>query len=295
MIVRLPFGNAFAARRAVALFSSSAQVVIRSRSTVANPVANSPASLNTASPIGAINNPKKAASITATASALTGGARPLPHLSPPLQKCDGSYSLSYGFLCNPACGGAHPCSQAVLDNSAAPTTTAVALLFGSSTRHLPFLWPARALYQSLSRKESQKMIPVELIAKVRRLFFAEHWKIGTIASQLGLHPDTVRSAIESHRFNPEWTPSFRKTLTDPYLDFINQTLQQYPRLRASRIYEMIRARGYAGLLTQLRRNATSIGTMCDRLLHHADVVIIEGSSYRRRESEAEKASRRNTP
>ena len=90
------------------------------------------------------------------------------------------------------------------------------------------------------------MIPVELIAKVRRLFFAEHWKIGTIASQLGLHPDTVRSAIESHRFNPERTPSFRKTLTDPYLDFINQTLQQYPRLRASRIYEMIRARGYAG-------------------------------------------------
>ena len=42
-------------------------------------------------------------------------------------------------------------------------------------------------------------------------------------------------------------------------------------------------------------NATSIGTMCDRLLHHADVVVIEGSSYRRRESEAEKAARRNTP
>jgi len=59
------------------------------------------------------------------------------------------------------------------------------------------------------------MIHVELIAKVRRLFFAEHWKIGTITSQLGLHPDTVRSAIESHRFNPERTPSFRKTLPIP--------------------------------------------------------------------------------
>jgi len=32
-----------------------------------------------------------------------------------------------------------------------------------------------------------------------------------------------------------------------------------------------------------------------RLLYHADVVVIEGSSYRRRESEAEKAARRNTP
>lgn len=40
-------------------------------------------------------------------------------------------------------------------------------------------------------------------------------------------------------------------------------------------------------------NATSIGTMLDRLLHHADVILIEGQSYRRRESEAETAARRN--
>ena len=40
-------------------------------------------------------------------------------------------------------------------------------------------------------------------------------------------------------------------------------------------------------------NATSIGTMLDRLLHHADVVLIEGQSYRRKESEAETAARRN--
>ncbi|HEX7229191.1 MAG TPA: hypothetical protein VF452_02265 [Candidatus Binatia bacterium] len=53
---------------------------------MANSVANSPASLNTASPIVAINNPKKAASITVIASALTGGVRPKPYLSPQLQK-----------------------------------------------------------------------------------------------------------------------------------------------------------------------------------------------------------------
>lgn len=40
-------------------------------------------------------------------------------------------------------------------------------------------------------------------------------------------------------------------------------------------------------------NATSIGTMLDRLLHHADVALLEGQSYRRRESEAETAARRN--
>lgn len=39
-------------------------------------------------------------------------------------------------------------------------------------------------------------------------------------------------------------------------------------------------------------NATCIVTLIDRLTHHADVTLIEGDSYRRRESEAESAARR---
>lgn len=39
-------------------------------------------------------------------------------------------------------------------------------------------------------------------------------------------------------------------------------------------------------------NATCIVTLLDRLLHHADVTVIEGDSYRVRESEQETAQRR---
>ena len=39
-------------------------------------------------------------------------------------------------------------------------------------------------------------------------------------------------------------------------------------------------------------NATCIATLLDRLLHHADVTVIEGHSYRVRESEQETAARR---
>ena len=39
-------------------------------------------------------------------------------------------------------------------------------------------------------------------------------------------------------------------------------------------------------------NATCIVTMLDRLLHHADVTVIEGPSFRVRESETETAARR---
>ena len=35
------------------------------------------------------------------------------------------------------------------------------------------------------------MITPELRSRIRRLFFAEHWKIGTIAAELAVHRDTV--------------------------------------------------------------------------------------------------------
>ena len=96
------------------------------------------------------------------------------------------------------------------------------------------------------------MIAPEVIVKIRQLYFAEHWKIGTIASQLGLHDDTVRAAVGADAFNRAKRERLNQ-LTAPYLDFIRQTLKDYPRLRATRIFQMIRARGYEGSVSQLRR------------------------------------------
>lgn len=95
------------------------------------------------------------------------------------------------------------------------------------------------------------MISIELIANIRRLFYAEHWKIGTIAAQLDLHPDTVRAAVEAHRFSR--VAACRAKASDPYLDFIQETLQQYPRLRATRLHQMLQERGYTGSVIQIRR------------------------------------------
>ena len=95
------------------------------------------------------------------------------------------------------------------------------------------------------------MISPETRAQIRHWFFAEHWKIGTIAEALRIHPDTVRHAIESDRFHRAQT--LRACLTDSYLPFIRQALDQHPRLRATRIYQMIRERGYEGSVIQLRR------------------------------------------
>lgn len=99
------------------------------------------------------------------------------------------------------------------------------------------------------------MIDQELVAKIRRLYFAEHWKMGTIAAELSLHHATVHDAIFADRSKP---PTERPSPVDPYLDFIRETLEAHPRLVATRIFEMVKARGYAGSLKQLRRKVSRI-------------------------------------
>lgn len=97
------------------------------------------------------------------------------------------------------------------------------------------------------------MISEEQRGQIRRLFYAEHWRVGTIATQLGLHPDTVARAIGTERFNGTSKRASRQSLVDPYLDFIKETLEQYPTLTGTRIHEMLVDRGFTGSVVQLRR------------------------------------------
>jgi transposase len=96
------------------------------------------------------------------------------------------------------------------------------------------------------------MIPPEQHAEIRRLYYGEHWKVGTIAAALGVHHETVRAALV-HDTQGVRRGTCRATQLDPYLPLMRDTLAQYPRLRATRLFEMVKARGYAGSVVQLRR------------------------------------------
>ena len=86
-------------------------------------------------------------------------------------------------------------------------------------------WPfRRSVPANTTIQREIQMIDPETHVQIRRYFYAEHWKIGTIASQLG----------------------------------VRQTLDQHPRLRATRIYQMIRDRGYTGSVVQLRRSVARL-------------------------------------
>lgn len=89
------------------------------------------------------------------------------------------------------------------------------------------------------------MISRELEAEILRLYHAEHWPVGTLARQLHVHHDTVRRVLGQAGVAAGVKYS-RPSMVEPYLPFIQETLSRYPSLRASRLYQMVRERGYPG-------------------------------------------------
>lgn len=94
-------------------------------------------------------------------------------------------------------------------------------------------------------------IPLDLAARIERLYTVEHWRVGTIARQLHVHRDTVRRILREHGAAPPGVP-LRPCLVDPYRVFIRETLEKYPTLTASRLHDMVCERGYAGQASHFR-------------------------------------------
>jgi transposase len=82
-------------------------------------------------------------------------------------------------------------------------------------------------------------------AQILRYYHAEKWTIGTIAAQLHVHHSVVRRVLtQAGLALPRRSP--RPSQVAAYLPFILQTLEKFPRLTASRLYAMVRERGYHG-------------------------------------------------
>lgn len=97
-------------------------------------------------------------------------------------------------------------------------------------------------------------LALDVVTRIRRLHFAEHWKVGTIATQLGVHHEAVRHAIGlTGPGESVGARVIRESMVQQWLPFIRETLEQYPTLTATRVHEMVKARGYMGSVMHLRR------------------------------------------
>ena len=90
----------------------------------------------------------------------------------------------------------------------------------------------------------------EVENEIRVLHFGEHLPVGTISSNLNVHEDVVKRVLGL--LSKRRPAKVRPLLIDPVREFIEETLRAYPRLRATRLFDMAKPRGYRGSVRTLR-------------------------------------------
>jgi transposase len=96
------------------------------------------------------------------------------------------------------------------------------------------------------------MIPIETWAEIRRLFYVEHQTVNAIRNALGIHSDTVKRAIGAERF-VNHTILRKNEDIERFNPVIMDILERVPRVRATRLLELLKERGFSGSVHQLRR------------------------------------------
>ena len=130
-------------------------------------------------------------------------------------------------------------------------------------------------------------IDKETRAEILRLYHAEKWWIGTIARHFSVHYTTVDRVLTDDGVPLQYRRRRRSKL-DPFLPFIRQTLAVWPKLPASRLYEMVRERGYARFAlndysvphTHVSRTLVVAATLEEvRILDGAEVIASHPRSF----------------
>lgn len=89
------------------------------------------------------------------------------------------------------------------------------------------------------------MIDDETRGQIVRLLLVEKWSVNAIARHFRIHHSTVRHALVREGLPAAALPR-RRSKVDPYVPFMEEQLAKYPGLLASRLFEMVRQRGYTG-------------------------------------------------
>jgi DNA replication protein DnaC len=172
-------------------------------------------------------------------------------------------------------------------------------------------WPAK-----IEREVIERTLTLDFLGEARNLILVGRNGLGkTMIAQnichnavLAGHSVLFRSAAalleELHRQSPEGRRRKLRTYANVGLLCVDEVgYLSFDDKAADLLYEVINRRYERKplILTTNRPfkewnevfpNATCIVTLLDRLLHHADVTLLEGNSYRVRESEQETAARR---
>jgi transposase len=91
----------------------------------------------------------------------------------------------------------------------------------------------------------------DIEAAIARLFHVEKWPITTIATQLSVHPSVVKRVLAGEGLAAEKLV-IRRSMADPFIPFMQEVLKKYPKISATRLHEMVKARGFMGGIDHFR-------------------------------------------
>lgn len=100
------------------------------------------------------------------------------------------------------------------------------------------------------------MIDEAIVAEMRRLVLAEHWRIGTVARRFGVHHSVVRRAVCGGAIEKQCEAA--PSVLDPFKDYIVERLEKYPELTATRLLLELKERGYPQGIATLRRYVAKV-------------------------------------
>jgi transposase len=112
-------------------------------------------------------------------------------------------------------------------------------------------WKHGKVVATSRNEEFDMVIPKETEAEILRLHYAEKWRKNTIADQLRIHYSTVERVLAQNGVAAEQL-RVRPSIADPFIDFIKVKLKDYPKLSATRLYYMVKDRGYSGGVDHFR-------------------------------------------
>jgi transposase len=120
--------------------------------------------------------------------------------------------------------------------------------------NVPYVNVGAMKYKTLGEETLDMSISEDLRNKVRRLFYNEHYTIHAISQSEGIHPDTVKGALNRPMIQSAGSVISEKTsILDAYKDEIKEKIEHYPKMCATRLLQILEDKGFRGSIITLRR------------------------------------------
>ena len=98
-------------------------------------------------------------------------------------------------------------------------------------------------------KEEMTLKPEEIVA-IRHMFYADHLTVNAISELTERHHSAIKDALETRLFH---NARYREDKFLQYADFLREIIVRYPKIRHTRLIQILKDRGADVSLSQLRR------------------------------------------